>query len=82
MCLVTSLPSVGVLHSLRGVRGNRQTAPSSLTTPQAEQEKKAAIIMADGEATAAKMLAKAFGDAGEGLVELRRIEAAEAIAAK
>jgi len=49
---------------------------------KAEQEKKAAIIMADGEATAAKMLAKAFGDAGEGLVELRRIEAAEAIAAK
>jgi len=49
---------------------------------KAEQEKKAAIIMADGEATAAKMLAKAFGDAGEGLVELRRIETAEAIASK
>jgi len=29
---------------------------------------------------AALMLAKAFGDAGEGLVELRRIEAAEDIA--
>jgi len=49
---------------------------------KAEQEKKAAIIMADGEATAAKMLAKAFGDAGEGLVELRRIETAENIASK
>jgi len=49
---------------------------------KAEQEKKAAVIMADGEATAAKMLAKSFEEAGEGLVELRRIEAAEEIAAK
>ena len=48
--------------------------------PQAEQEKKAAIIIADGEATAAKLLAKSFGEAGEGLVELRRIETAEDIA--
>ena len=47
---------------------------------QAEQEKKAAIIIADGEASAAKLLAKSFGDAGEGLVELRRIETAEDIA--
>jgi len=49
---------------------------------KAEQEKKAAVIIADGEATAAKMLAKSFEEAGEGLVELRRIEAAEEIAAK
>lgn len=47
---------------------------------KAEQEKKAAVIIADGEATAAKLLAKSFGDAGEGLVELRRIETAEDIA--
>merc|ERR1712000_700894 len=43
---------------------------------KAEQEKKAAVIIADGEASAATLLAKSFADAGEGLVELRRIEAA------
>ncbi|XP_044752136.1 protein l(2)37Cc [Coccinella septempunctata] len=47
---------------------------------KAEQNKKAAIISAEGDAQAATLLAKAFGDAGEGLVELRRIEAAEDIA--
>ncbi|XP_027234414.2 LOW QUALITY PROTEIN: prohibitin 1 [Penaeus vannamei] len=47
---------------------------------KAEQEKKAAIISADGDATAATLLAKSFGEAGEGLVELRRIEASEDIA--
>lgn len=47
---------------------------------KAEQEKLAAIISADGDATAASLLAKAFAEAGEGLVELRRIEASEDIA--
>ncbi|KAG8306426.1 hypothetical protein J6590_047835 [Homalodisca vitripennis] len=47
---------------------------------KAEQQKIAAIISAEGDATAASLLAKSFGDAGEGLVELRRIEAAEDIA--
>jgi len=49
---------------------------------KAEQEKKAAVIIADGEATAAKLLAKSFEEAGQGLVELRRIETAEDIAVK
>lgn len=47
---------------------------------KAEQSKKAAIITAEGDAQAAILLAKSFGNAGEGLVELRRIEAAEDIA--
>jgi len=47
---------------------------------KAEQTKKATVISAEGDAQAANLLAKAFGDAGEGLVELRRIEAAEDIA--
>lgn len=47
---------------------------------KAEQQKKAAVISAEGDSTAASLLAKAFGDAGEGLVELRRIEAGEDIA--
>ena len=42
--------------------------------------KKAAIIRAEGESQAAKLVAKAIGNAGEGLVELRKIEAAEDIA--
>ena len=47
---------------------------------QAEQQKQAAIISAEGDAQAALLLAKSFAEAGEGLVELRRIEAAEDIA--
>ncbi|XP_033209063.1 protein l(2)37Cc [Belonocnema kinseyi] len=47
---------------------------------KAEQQKKAAIISAEGDAQAASLLAKSLGDAGDGLVELRRIEAAEDIA--
>ena len=47
---------------------------------KAEQQKKAAIISAEGDSKAADLLAKAFGTAGEGLVELRKLEAAEDIA--
>lgn len=47
---------------------------------KAEQQKKAAIISAEGDSKAAELLAHAFGKAGEGLVELRKIEAAEDIA--
>ncbi|KAH8416724.1 hypothetical protein KR009_006032 [Drosophila setifemur] len=45
-----------------------------------EQQKLASIISAEGDADAAALLAKSFGEAGDGLVELRRIEAAEDIA--
>ncbi|XP_074598727.1 prohibitin 1 [Brevipalpus obovatus] len=47
---------------------------------RAEQLKKAAVITAEGDSQAAAMLAEAFGKAGEALVELRRLEAAEEIA--
>merc|ERR1711971_722126 len=47
---------------------------------KAEQLKKAAVIAAEGDTEAADLMAKAFGKAGEGLVELRRIETAEDIA--
>jgi len=46
---------------------------------KAEQLKKAAVIAAEGDTEAADLMAKAFGKAGEGLVELRRIETAEQI---
>lgn len=47
---------------------------------KAEQQKQASIISAEGDAQAAELLAKAFAEAGDGLIELRRIEAAEDIA--
>lgn len=42
--------------------------------------KLAAIIRAEGDSIAADMLAKVFSEAGEGLVELRKIEASEDVA--
>jgi prohibitin 1 len=47
---------------------------------KAEQQKKATVISAEGDAEAAVLLSKAFQEAGDGLIELRRIEAAEDIA--
>lgn len=46
---------------------------------KAEQEKKAAIIKAEGESEAARLIAEAL-QAGPGLIELRRIQAAREIA--
>ncbi|MFH4978567.1 hypothetical protein AB6A40_005276 [Gnathostoma spinigerum] len=48
----------------------------------AEQMKVAAITTAEGDAQAAKLLAQAFKEVGDGLIELRKIEAAEEIAEK
>ncbi|WIA12126.1 hypothetical protein OEZ85_012199 [Tetradesmus obliquus] len=47
---------------------------------KAEQERNAAIIRAEGESEAAKLISDATKQAGAGLVELRRIEAAKDIA--
>jgi len=47
---------------------------------KAEQMKKAAITTAEGDAQASNLLSKAFAAAGDGLIELRKIEAAEEIA--
>lgn len=47
---------------------------------QAEHEKAAAIIRAQGEAHAARVLSDAIERAGPGIVELRQIEAAREIA--
>lgn len=47
---------------------------------KAEHLKKASVISAEGDSQAASLLAKAFGDCGEALVELRRMEASEEIA--
>jgi len=47
---------------------------------KAEHIRKATVISAEGDAIAADLLSKAFQEAGDGLIELRKIEAAEDIA--
>lgn len=47
---------------------------------KAEQMKLAAVTTAEGDAQASKLLSKAFNEAGDGLIELRKLEAAEEIA--
>lgn len=41
---------------------------------RAEQERQAAVVRAEGEGEAAKIISKALDRAGDGLVQLRRIE--------
>lgn len=47
----------------------------------AEQEKIAAVVRAEGESTAAQLISDAMAQSGDGLLQLRRIEAAKEIAA-
>ncbi|XP_059117547.1 prohibitin 1-like [Peromyscus eremicus] len=47
---------------------------------KAEQQKKAAIISAEGDSKAAALIANSLATAGDGLIELRKLEAAEDIA--
>jgi len=47
---------------------------------RSEQERQASVIRAEGEAEAATIISKALDRAGEGLVQLRRIDAARDIA--
>ncbi|XP_062518882.1 prohibitin 1-like [Corticium candelabrum] len=47
---------------------------------KAEQYKQAAVITAEGDSKAAELLSTAFLEAGDGLIELRKLEAAEDIA--
>lgn len=46
----------------------------------AEQEKIAAVVRAEGESTAAQLISDAMSKSGDGLLQLRRIEAAKEIA--
>mmetsp|Transcript_13421 Transcript_13421/g.36065 ORF Transcript_13421/g.36065 Transcript_13421/m.36065 type:complete len:281 (-) Transcript_13421:1088-1930(-) len=46
----------------------------------AEQEKNAAVTRAEGEAEAARVISEALAQVGDGLIQLRRIEAAKDIA--
>ncbi|KAJ4960518.1 hypothetical protein NE237_020428 [Protea cynaroides] len=54
---------------------------SKFVVAKAEQERRAAIIRAEGDSEAAKLISEATAAAGMGLIELRRIEASREIAA-
>ncbi|XVE84107.1 hypothetical protein DITRI_Ditri16bG0143000 [Diplodiscus trichospermus] len=54
---------------------------SKYIVAKADQERRAAIIRAEGESEAAKLISEATSSAGMGLIELRRIEASREIAA-
>lgn len=47
---------------------------------RAEQERQANVIRAEGEAESAETISKAVGRAGDGLIQIRRIEAAREVA--
>jgi prohibitin 1 len=53
---------------------------SKFIVAKAEQEKKAEIIRAEGEATAADLINKALGENGDAVIAVKRIEAAKEIA--
>jgi prohibitin 1 len=53
---------------------------ADITIGQSEQERQAAVIRAEGEGEAASIISSALGRAGEGLVQIRRLEAARDIA--
>lgn len=64
---------------------NKQVAQQEAETQaylvaKADQERKAAIIRAEGEAEAAELISKAMATAGNGLIEVRRIDTAKEVA--
>jgi prohibitin 1 len=64
---------------------NKQVAQQEAETQaylvlKADQERKAAIIRAEGEADAAELISKAMAKAGNGLIEVRRIDTAKEVA--
>jgi len=58
----------------------QQAEQARYLVEKAEQMKMAAITTAEGDAQASKLLAKAFSEVGDGLIELRKLEASEEIA--
>jgi prohibitin 1 len=64
---------------------NKQVAQQEAETQayvvqKSDQERKAAVILAEGEAEAAELISKAMIAAGNGLIEVRRIDAAKEVA--
>ncbi|KAJ8466595.1 hypothetical protein OPV22_029147 [Ensete ventricosum] len=85
------LDDVAITHLSYGVEfssavekkqvAQQEAERSKFLVARAEQERRAAVIRAEGESEAAKLISDATATAGTGLLELRRIEAAREIAA-
>jgi len=50
------------------------------TVEKSEQERQANVIRAEGEAESAEIISRAIGKSGDGLIQIRRIEASRDIA--
>uniref|UniRef100_A0A2P2K8B5 Prohibitin n=1 Tax=Rhizophora mucronata TaxID=61149 RepID=A0A2P2K8B5_RHIMU len=84
------LDDVAITHLSYGVEFSRaveqkqvaqqEAERSKFVVMKADQERRAAVIRAEGESEAAKMISDATAKAGTGLIELRRIEASREIA--
>lgn len=73
-----SVPNLLLKRCVRTVQANGRELMD--VCEQAEQERQAAVIRAEGEAEAASTISRALDKAGEAFVALRKIEAAKAIA--
>ncbi|KAG6742784.1 hypothetical protein POTOM_053723 [Populus tomentosa] len=84
------MDDVAITHLSYGVEFSRaveqkqvaqqEAERSKFVVMKADQERRAAIIRAEGESDAAKLISEATTKAGMGLIELRRIEASREIA--
>ncbi|KAJ6949340.1 prohibitin-3 [Populus alba x Populus x berolinensis] len=84
------MDDVAITHLSYGVEFSRaveqkqvaqqEAERSKFVVMKADQERRAAIIRAEGESDAAKLISEATLKAGMGLIELRRIEASREIA--
>merc|ERR1711872_717172 len=74
------LDDISITHLTFGREFTEEAEKARFLVEKAEQVKTASVISAEGDSEAADLLAKAFAEAGEGLVELRRIETAEDVA--
>merc|ERR1712216_71003 len=85
------IEDVAITHLQFGVEFSRAIEQKQVAEQQAErakyvvlkseQERKAAIVKAEGESESARLISEATRQAGVGIIELRRIEAAKEIAA-
>lgn len=86
-----AVEDVAITHLQFGVEFSRAIEAKQVAEQEAErakyvvqrseQERRAAIVKAEGESEAAKLISDATRSAGYGMIELRRIEAAKEIAA-
>lgn len=58
----------------------QQAETQAYVVMKSDQERKAAIIRAEGEAEAANLISKAMETAGDGMIEVRRIDTAKEVA--